>query len=85
MNDSHLEKILRIDQDAFQRDEPRTVSNLKGLREGDPEGCFVLMDGNDLVGYSFNKTMGEEGYLGLWAFNHHFMGWGGVRKSSSAV
>lgn len=78
MNDSHLEKILKIDQDAFQRDEPRTVSNLKGLREGDPEGCFVLMDGNDLVGYSFNKTMGEEGYLGPVGIQPslHGRGWG---------
>lgn len=78
MNDSHLEKILRIDQDAFERDEPRTVSNLKGLRAGDPEGCFVLMDGNDLVGYSFNKTMGEEGYLGPVGIQPslHGRGWG---------
>ncbi len=78
MNDSHLEKILKIDQNAFQRDEPRTVPNLKGLREGDPEGCFVLMDGTDLVGYSFNKTMGAEGYLGPVGIQTslHGQGWG---------
>jgi hypothetical protein len=78
MKDDHLEEILKIDQNAFQRDEPRTLLNLKGLREGDPEGCFVLMNGTNLVGYSFNKTMGEEGYLGpvgiLTSF--HGLGWG---------
>ncbi|WP_321423102.1 hypothetical protein [uncultured Methanobacterium sp.] len=30
MNDDHLEEILKIDQNAFQRDEPHTVLNLKG-------------------------------------------------------
>ncbi|NYB52952.1 MAG: GNAT family N-acetyltransferase [Methanobacteriaceae archaeon] len=78
MNDSHLEKILEIDQSAFQRDEPRTVQNLKGLREGDPEGCFVLLDGKEVVGYSFNKTMGDEGYLGPVGIQPslHGKGWG---------
>lgn len=78
MNDDHLEEILKIDQNAFQRDEPRTVLNLKGLREGDPEGCFVLKDGTNLVGYSFNKTMGEEGYLGPVGIQPslHGQGWG---------
>jgi hypothetical protein len=78
MNNSHLEKILDIDQMAFERDEPRTVLNLKGLREGDPEGCFVLTDGKDLLGYSFNKTMGDEGYLGPVGIHPsiHGQGWG---------
>lgn len=78
MKDSHLEKILEIDQDAFQRDEPRTLRNLEGLRQGDPEGCFVLMDGKDLLGYSFNKTMGEEGYMGPVGIQPslHGQGWG---------
>lgn len=78
MKDSHLEKILEIDQTAFEREEPRTVSNLKGLREADPEGCFVLTDGMDLVGYSFTKTMGEEGYLGPLGIHPscHGQGWG---------
>lgn len=78
MKDSHLEKILEIDQAAFEREEPRTVSNLKGLREADPEGCSVLMDGVDLVGYSFTKTMGEEGYLGPLGIQPslHGQGWG---------
>lgn len=64
MNDNHLDAILKLDQDAFQREEPRTLQNLKGLRKGDPEGCFVLLDNGELVGYAFNKTMGDEGYLG---------------------
>lgn len=78
MKDRHLEKILEIDQDAFQRDEPRTMQNLKGLRQGDPEGCFVLMDGKDIVGYSFNKSMGDEGYLGPVGIQPsiHGQGWG---------
>ena len=78
MNDAHLEKILEVDQTAFEREEPRTVSNLKGLLEGDPEGCFVLMDGEDLVGYSFNKTMGQTGYLGPVGIqpSHQGQGWG---------
>jgi GNAT superfamily N-acetyltransferase len=78
MKDSHLKKILEIDQDAFQRDEPRKLLNLKGLREGDPEGCLVLIDGKDLFGYAFNKTMGEEGYLGPVGVKPiiHGQGWG---------
>ncbi len=78
MNNSHLEKILEIDQDAFERDEPRNVLNLKGLREVEPEGCFVLMDGEEVMGYAFNKTMGEVGYLGPVGIQPslHGQGWG---------
>lgn len=64
MGAEHLEKIIKLDQMVFHREEPRSLQNLQGLRRGDEDGCFVLMDGRELVGYSFSKTMGDEGYLG---------------------
>lgn len=78
MNDSHLEEILKIDQMAFEREEPRTLLNLQGLRIGDPHGCVVLLDGKKMMGYSFTKTMGEEGYLGPVGIKPsiHGQGWG---------
>lgn len=78
MKDIHLEDVLEIDQVAFEREEPRTVSNLKGLRERDPGGCFVLIDGTEILGYSFSKTMGDEGYLGPVGIKPslHGQGWG---------
>lgn len=78
MNDSHLEEIIEIDFMVFEREEPRTVSNLKGLREKDPEGCYVLLEDDVLVGYSFAKTMGQEGFLGPLGLHpsHHGQGWG---------
>lgn len=78
MDDCHLEDIVKIDEMIFEREQPHTLLNLKGLRQGDPEGCFVLMDGNNMVGYSFTKTMGEEGYLGPVGIQpaFHGQGWG---------
>lgn len=78
MNEKHLEKIIEIDFMVFEREGPRTVSNLKGLRKGDPEGCFVLLEDDVLVGYSFAKTMGQEGFLGPLGLQPslHGRGWG---------
>jgi GNAT superfamily N-acetyltransferase len=59
-----LEEIIRIDETTFKRPEPRSIENLSALRMSDPEGCFVLCDGNKIVGYNYSKTMGSEGYLG---------------------
>lgn len=64
MNDQHLQQMVKIDQIAFKRDEARIVENLKALMLSDPEGCFVLLDEDQTVGYSYCKTMGSEGYLG---------------------
>jgi len=78
MNDSHLEEIIEIDSMVFEREEPRTVSNLKGLREKDPEGCYVLLKDDVPVGYSFAKTMGQDGFLGPLGLHPslHGQGWG---------
>jgi GNAT superfamily N-acetyltransferase len=64
MKDRHIQKILSIDETSFQRDKPRSLENLRALRRTDPEGCFVLRDGRKLLGYSYSKTFGSEGYLG---------------------
>ena len=80
MEEEHLETIIELDQMAFQREEPRSLQNLQGLREGDEEGCFVLMDGQELVGYSFSKTMGEEGYLGPLGIHPSLQGQGRGKK-----
>ena len=80
MNESHLEKIIEIDYLVFERDGPRNLSNLKGLRKGDPEGCFVLLEDEVLVGYSFAKTMGQEGFLGPVGLHPSFHGHGWGQK-----
>lgn len=64
MEEYHLENIIKIDQLAFERVEPRSLENLHGLRSLDPDGCFILTEGDEIVGYCFSKTMGSEGYLG---------------------
>ncbi len=64
MEEEHLNEIIRIDKLAFDRPEPRSISNLNALRMSDPEGCFVIIDGHKIVGYNYSKTIGTEGYLG---------------------
>lgn len=64
MDDDDLEEIITIDETAFNRTDPRTIANLKALMISDPEGCFVVTDGNDIVGYNYSKSMGSEGYIG---------------------
>jgi GNAT superfamily N-acetyltransferase len=54
----------QVDHPAFDRHEPRSIENLQALRLSDPEGCFVIADGDELVGYSYSKVLGIEGYLG---------------------
>ncbi len=64
MEEDHLDQIIQIDEATFNRDEPRSINNLSAIRISDPDGCFVVMDSNRIVGYNYSKTMGEEGYLG---------------------
>lgn len=64
MEVTDLEEIIAIDETAFNRTDPRTVANLKALMICDPDGCFVVADGNDIVGYNYSKSMGNEGYIG---------------------
>jgi len=80
MEEEHLETIIKLDQMVFQREEPRSLENLLGLMRGDEKGCFVLMDGQELVGYSFSKTMGEEGYLGPLGIHPSIQGQGHGKK-----
>jgi len=64
MTADHINELVEVDQIAFKREEPRSQENLGALRLSDPEGCFVLLDGKSVVGYSYCNTMGSEGYLG---------------------
>jgi ribosomal protein S18 acetylase RimI-like enzyme len=64
MEEEHLDEIIRIDEATFKRAEPRSIENLSALRFSDPDGCFVIIDANRIVGYNYSKTMGNEGYLG---------------------
>lgn len=63
MSEEHFNEIVKIDEAAFNRSEPRSISNLESLRISDPEGCFVLMDNNRVVGYNYSKTMGSEEFF----------------------
>lgn len=80
MEEEHLETIIELDQMAFQREEPRNLQNLQGLMRGDEEGCYVLMDGQEMVGYSFSKTMGDNGYLGPLGIHPSLQGQGHGKK-----
>jgi GNAT superfamily N-acetyltransferase len=64
MEEEHLDEIIRIDEATFKRTEPRSIENLHALRISDPDGCFVIKDANRIVGYTYSKTIGNEGYLG---------------------
>ncbi len=64
MEEEHLDEIIRIDEATFNRTEPRSIENLHALRISDPDGCFVIKDANRIVGYTYSKTIGNEGYLG---------------------
>lgn len=80
MEEEHLETIIELDQMVFQREEPRSIQNLQGLMRGDEDGCYVLMDGQGMVGYSFSKTMGDEGYLGPLGIHPSIQGQGKGKK-----
>lgn len=64
MKNKHLKEIINVDEIAFNRTEKRNLENLESCRLSDSEGCFVLLDGNRVVGYSYSRTMGSHGYLG---------------------
>lgn len=64
MADEHLIKVSEIDEITFERDQTRSLGNLRALKSQDSLGCYVLLDQGEVVGYSFSKTMGCEGYLG---------------------
>ena len=64
MEEEHLDEIIRIDEASFKRTEPRSIENLHAIRISEPEGCFVMEDANRIVGYTYSKTIGNEGYLG---------------------
>lgn len=64
MEEKDLEEIIGIDEITFNRPEPRSIKNLSALRISDPEGCFVLIDKSKIIGFTYSKTMGNEGYLG---------------------
>ena len=49
---------------TFQRDKPESLENLSALKKSNPGGCMVMMDGDEIIGYTYSKTMGNEGYLG---------------------
>jgi GNAT superfamily N-acetyltransferase len=63
MEDEHLKEMVKVDEVAFEREQPRSIENFVALKLSDPEGCFVILD-DDVVGYSYSKTLGSEGYLG---------------------
>jgi len=64
MKDEHLHQLISIDELTFKRDEPRSLENLRALKISDPEGCMVMMKGDEIIGYTYSKTLGNEGYLG---------------------
>jgi GNAT superfamily N-acetyltransferase len=64
MEDEHLNDVVKVDQIAFERYEPRTKENFRALKLSDPDGCFVVLDKEEVVGYSYSKVLGNEGYLG---------------------
>ena len=78
MKTEHLTDIISVDEIAFNRSEKRNLENLEAARLSDPQGCFVLLDGQRLVGYSCSRTMGSQGYLGPLSLlpQYQFKGYG---------
>lgn len=64
MRDADLEDVAIIDSIAFEREEPRTIENCKALKESDPDGCFVIENNGEIIGYCYLKSLGNEGYIG---------------------
>jgi Acetyltransferases len=64
MEDEQLDDVVKVDRIAFERYEPRIKENFRALKLSDPDGCFVVLDKDEVVGYSYSKVLGREGYLG---------------------
>ncbi|WJI09427.1 hypothetical protein FGU46_04640 [Methanobacterium sp. CWC-01] len=60
------DQIVELDFLAFVREQPRSLTNLQGLRALDPQGCHVILDSEKVWGYCFCKTLGSEGYRVRW-------------------
>jgi GNAT superfamily N-acetyltransferase len=64
MEEEHLEELVKIDEITFKRFKPRSIANLNALRLSDPNGCFIVTDEQNIVGYNYSKKIGCEGYIG---------------------
>jgi ribosomal protein S18 acetylase RimI-like enzyme len=76
MRDEHLSVISEVDNQAFDRNIPRTTENLKVLKGSDPDGCFISKVDGKIVAYIFSKTFGSEGFLGPIGVHPEYQGKG---------
>jgi ribosomal protein S18 acetylase RimI-like enzyme len=54
----------------------RTRGNVLACRERDPEGCFVVEEGSQVVGFIFSRTWGSVGWFGTFAVLPEYQGQG---------
>jgi ribosomal protein S18 acetylase RimI-like enzyme len=54
----------------------RTQTNVLACREKDPNGCFVVEEGDQIIGFIFSRTWGGVGWLGTFAVLPRYQGLG---------
>ncbi len=54
----------------------RTRTNILVCREKDPEGCFVVEEGDRVIGFIFSRTWGGVGWFGTFAVMPEYQGYG---------
>jgi len=64
MEDNYLEDVISVDKISFERNESRSLNNILALRQADPDGCYIMKNRAEIIGYIFSKSLGKEGYIG---------------------
>jgi hypothetical protein len=64
MNSKDHSTVSQIDLAAFKRESSRSIENISILNSFEPNGCFVALDGDHLIGFIFTRVLGGTGYFG---------------------
>jgi len=65
MKQNMLELIRTLDNECFNRgNNYRSIENFAELLSNNPDGCFVILHENEIVGYIFSRILGNVGFIG---------------------